>query len=187
MAPGRVSIKLNMPCWRRYLSTRFRKYGCVSCGGAGDAACPRPSEARRVRLRGTSARAGGSAPTKPSEYVTVIPNQGTKAREDGTGCRELARHTRRNRDRECPSRWKHQSQRMYLSGSLALSAAPILVKRAASRCRSRLLSAVWLARPPIAPRNRSIARRCCKDLWLAYRRPRLAKRNRPGPGRPPAS
>ena len=40
---------------------RFRKYGCVSCGGAGGAACPRPSEARRVPLRGTPARAGGTA------------------------------------------------------------------------------------------------------------------------------
>ena len=39
---------------------------------------PRPSEARRVPLRGASARAGGTArPTKPSEYVTVIPNGST--------------------------------------------------------------------------------------------------------------
>jgi len=53
----------------------------ISCGGAGGAAWPRPSEARRVPLRGTPARAGGTAcPTQPSEYVTAIPNQGTKAR-----------------------------------------------------------------------------------------------------------
>jgi len=42
-------------------SARFRRCGCVSCGGADGAACPRPSEARRVPLRGTLAGAGGTA------------------------------------------------------------------------------------------------------------------------------